>query len=218
MISAELLLSMNTWWMLNSTTLSMITSGSSWGCLMLRSSLYEKTISSSSFLGIFIVGRLEWTLIISLPCAFFRDFNVPPTVSPPEIVFISPVGGLISPFSGVISWSSFYWYLWGFILLTYFCNFLCRIKVSTQSFKCPHSSIQGLWSQWNLQYLILSLLSTGVLIGFNHCREGLSLIYIKTCLIGIIRKVKLVNLGFLSESSFFFPAVYLTLHVSFFLS
>ena len=66
--------------------------------------------------------------------------------------------------------------------------------------------------------MLLSLLSIGVLIGFGHYREGLSLICIRTCLIGIIRGVKLVNLGFLSKSSFFFPVVCLTLHVSFFLS
>ena len=41
---------------------------------------------------------------------------------------------------------------------------------------------------------------------------------IRTCSIGIIRGVKLVNLGFLSRSSFFFPVVYPTFCVSFFLS
>ena len=73
------------------------------------------------------------------------------------------------------------------------------------------------WSWWNLQYLLLSLLSTGVLIGFGHYGEGSSLICIRTCLIGIIRGVKLMNLGFLSRSSFFFPMVCPTLRVSFFL-
>ena len=71
---------------------------------------------------------------------------------------------------------------------------------------------------WNLQYLLLSLLSAGVLISFGHCSEGSSLICIRTCTIGIIRGVKLVNFGFPSGSSFFFPAVYPTLRVSFFLS
>ena len=88
-------------------------------------------ISGSSFFGIFIGGSREWTLFISLPCAFFRDFNIRPTVSPPEIVFISPAGGLLSLISRVLSWSSFRCYLWGSILLMYFCNFPCRIKVST---------------------------------------------------------------------------------------
>ena len=73
--------------MLNSSILSMITSGLSWGCLMPRLSLSEKIISGSLFF-----CHLHRTLFISLPCAFFRDFNVPPTVSPPEIVFISLAG------------------------------------------------------------------------------------------------------------------------------
>ena len=100
----------------------------------------------------------------------------------------------------------------------YFYNFPCKIKVSTRSFKCLHSSVQYPWSWWNLQNLLLSLLSTGVLIGFGHCKEGSSLICIKTYSIGIIRGVKLVNLGFLSRISLFFPVVYPTLRVSFFLS
>ena len=57
-----------------------------------------------------------------------------------------------------------------------------------------------------------------VLIGFGHYREGSSFICIRTYSIGIIRGVKLVNFGFLSGSSFFFPMVCPTLHVSFFLS
>ena len=100
----------------------------------------------------------------------------------------------------------------------YFCNFPCRIKVSIWSFKCLHSSVRCSWSWWNLQYLLLSLLSIGVQIGFCHCREGSSLICIRTCSIGIIRGVKLVNLGFLSGSFFFFPMVCLPLRVSLFLS
>ena len=71
---------------------------------------------------------------------------------------------------------------------------------------------------WNLQYLFLSFLSARVLIGFGHCREGSSLICIRTYLIGITRAVKLVNFGFLSESSVFFLVVCPKLHVSFFLS
>ena len=185
---------------------------------MLWLSLSEKTISGSSFFDIFIGGSCEWTLFISLPCGLFRDFNIPSIVSPLEIIFISSAGGLLSLISGVLSWSSFYWYLCGFVSLTYFCNFLCWIKVSTWSFKCLHSSIRCLWSWWNLQYLLLSFLSNGVLIGFGHCREGYSLICIKTYLISIIRGVKLVNLGFLSGSSFFFPMACPTLRVSFFLS
>ena len=205
MISAELSLSMSTWWMLNFSTLNMIISGLLWGSLMPWSSLSRKTILGFSFLGIFIGGSREWMLFISLPYAFLRDFNVPPIVIPPEIVFISLVGGLMSPISWVLSWSSFCWYLYGFVFLTYFCNFPCQIKVSTWSFKCLHLSVRCPWFWWNLQYLLLSLLSTGVLIGFGHYREGSSLICIRTCLIGIIKGVKLVNLGFLSKSSFFFP-------------
>ena len=72
MISAEHLLLISIWWMLNSSTLSMITSGSSWGFLMTRPSLSKKTISSSSFLGIFIGRSHEWTLFIFLSWPFSR--------------------------------------------------------------------------------------------------------------------------------------------------
>ena len=217
MISAELPLPMSTRWMLNSSTLSMITKGSSWGCLMPLPSLSEKIILGLSFFSIFIGGSHEWTLFISLPYTFFRDFSIPPIVSPLEIVFISPVGGLLSPTSGILSWSSFRWYLWGSVFLTYFYNSPYWIKVSTWSFKCLDSSVRCSWSWRNLQYLLLSLLFISVLIGFGHHREGSFLICIRTCSIGIIRGVKLVNLGLLSRSSFFFLVVCPTLRV-FFLS
>ena len=42
-------------------------------------------------------------LFISFPCAFFGDFKVLPTINPLEIVFISPVGGLVSSISRVLS-------------------------------------------------------------------------------------------------------------------
>ena len=142
MISTELLLSMSTRWMLNSSTLSMITSGSLWGCLILLLSLSKKTISELSFFGTFIGGSREWMLFIFLPYAFLRDFSVPLAISPLEIVFISPTGGLLSFTSRVLSWSSFRWYLWGSIFVTYFCNFPCQIKVSNWSFKCLHSLMQ----------------------------------------------------------------------------
>ena len=151
-------------------------------------SSFEKTISSSSFFGIFIEGSHELMLFISLPYAFLKDFNVPPVVSPPEIVYISPTGGLVSHISRVLSWLSFRWYLCGSIFLTYFYNFPCRIKVSTWSFKCLHSSVWCPWSWWNLHDLLLFLLSSGVLISFSHCREGSSLICIRTCSIGIIKE------------------------------
>ena len=93
MISAELPLLMSIRWMLNSSTLSMITNGSSWGYLMPWPSLSEKTISGSLFFGISIGGSHEWMLFISLSYAFFRDFNVSPIVSPLEVVFISPTRG-----------------------------------------------------------------------------------------------------------------------------
>ena len=170
---------------------------------MLRSSLSKKTILGSSFFSIFIGRSREWTLFISLPLAFFKEFSVLPAVSPPEIVFISPAGGLLSPTPWVLSWSSLRWYLWDSVFLTHFYNFPYRIKVSTWSFKCPHLLVRCPWPWWNLQYLFLSLFSTGVLIDFSHCRERSSLICIRTCLIGSIRGLKLVNFGFLSGSSFF---------------
>ena len=157
------------------------------------------------------------TIYFSL-MGFFRDFIVLHVVNPPKIIFISPIGGLLSPASRSLSLSSFRWYLQGFVFPTYFYNFPHRIKVSTWYFKCLHLSVRCPWSWWNLQYLFLSLLFAGALVGYGHCREGSSLICIKTYSIGIIRGVKLVNFGLLSRSSFFFPVVYSTLHFSLFLS
>ena len=66
---------------------------------MSQPSLFEKTISGSSFLGIFTGGSREWKLFISFSWALFRDFSVLHAVNPPEIIFISPAGGLLSPAS-----------------------------------------------------------------------------------------------------------------------
>ena len=72
MMSVELPLSISTRWMLNSFTLSMITNGSSWGCLMSQLSLSKKMILSSSLLGIFTGGIREWTLFIFFLMGFFQ--------------------------------------------------------------------------------------------------------------------------------------------------
>ena len=66
--------------MLNSSTLSMITSGSSWGCLIPQQSLSKKTILGSSFFGTFIGESHKWMLFISLPCAFV-ELEFPPGLS-----------------------------------------------------------------------------------------------------------------------------------------
>ena len=135
-------MSISTWLMLNSSTLSMINSGSLWGYLKPQLSLTKKTMLGSSLVGIFIERSRKWTLFISLPCAILKDFSILPTVCPLEIVFISPAGGLLSPTFRILSWSSFRWYLWGSVFLMYFCNFPYRIKVSSLSFKCLHSSVR----------------------------------------------------------------------------
>ena len=76
-------------------------------------SLSKKMISGSSFLGIFTGRSCEMTLFISLSWASFRDFSILLAVNPPKIVFISSIGGLLSPASWSLSLSSFHWYLWG---------------------------------------------------------------------------------------------------------
>ena len=145
MISAELLLSTNTQWMLNSSILSIITTRSSWGCLMSQASFSKKIMSSSLLRGIFKDENHEWTLFTSLAYAFFSVLKDPPVTSPLVIILISPTGAFLPSVSYSLSFSSFCCCLYGSIFCTNFCNFPCRIKVSTWSFKCLHSLV---WSPW----------------------------------------------------------------------
>ena len=145
MISAELLLSTNTQWMLNSSILSIITTGPSWGCLMSQASFSKKIISSSLLHGIFNDEHHEWTLFTSLAYAFFSVLEDPPVTSPPVIILISPTGAFFPSVSYSLSFSSFYCCLYGSIFCTNFYCFLCRIRVFTWSFKCLHSLV---WSPW----------------------------------------------------------------------
>ena len=145
------------------------------------------------------------TLLTSLAYAFFSDLEDPPATNSLEIILISPMGALLPPVSGSLSFSSFRCLLYGSVLHTNFCNFPWRINVSTWSFKCLHSLVQCLWSWWNLQYLLLSLTSAGVWMGLGHYRDGSSFICINTCSIGITRGVKLVNLGLQFGRFFFCP-------------
>ena len=69
-----------------------------------------------------------------------------------------------------------------------------------------------------LQYLLLSLTSARAWIGLGHSREDPSFICVNTCLIGITRGVKLVNLGHRSRRFFFLSNACLIPRVSFFLS
>ena len=183
MVFAELPLSINTWCMLNSSILSIITSGLSWGCLTPWASFSEKTMFGSLYLDIFQGGNRECTLFASRACAFFSDLEDPPTTNPPKIIIISPMGALLPPISGSFSFSSLYCLLYDSILRTNFCNFPWRIKVSTWSFRCLHLSMRCPWSWWNLPYLLLSLTSVGAWIGLAHCDWFLHLFFFQSSLL-----------------------------------
>ena len=92
------------------------------------------------------------------------------------------------------------------------------MSVSTWSFRCLHSSVRWSWSWWNLQYLLLSLTFVGTWMGLSHCRASSSFICINTCLIGITRGVKLVNLGLRFGRFFSLSNACPVPHVSFVLS
>ena len=94
---AKLPLFISTRCMLNSSILNIITSGSSWGCLMPRASFLENMIFGSLYLDIFEGGNCECMLFMSLAYAFFSDLEDPYVTNPPEIILISPMGALLPP-------------------------------------------------------------------------------------------------------------------------
>ena len=107
-MSAELPLSISTLQVLNSSMASIMTRGSSWGCLIPFTSCSEKTMSSFSMRGCFAIGWLTWTLFTCLYTTFLRDLYDPPKTGPLVIVLITPTMGLR------LSRSSSLWSLVGF--------------------------------------------------------------------------------------------------------
>ena len=106
MLFVELPLSISTQWILNSSILSIITCGSSWGCLTPQASISEKTMSDSLHLGIFEGENREWTLFTSLVYAFFSDLEDPPTTNPLKIILISPMRAFLPLVSSSLFFSS----------------------------------------------------------------------------------------------------------------
>ena len=89
MMFVELPLSTRTLLVLNPSIISMMTSGSSWGCFTPLASSFEKHISWFVLL-CFRGGRL-WTLFTCLWRDFLRDLNDPHVDGSPMMIFISPV-------------------------------------------------------------------------------------------------------------------------------
>ena len=90
MIYVELPLSTNTLLVLNPFIANMMTSGSSYGCLIPLASHSEKVMSSSPERQYFTKGCLMWTLLICLWNALFKDFYDPLVTSLLVIILISP--------------------------------------------------------------------------------------------------------------------------------
>ena len=93
MMSTELPLSTRTHLVLKPFIMSMITKGSSYGCVSPWASLSEKTMSKFSFLRC-LDGRIAWMLFTYLCFDFLKDLNDPPVVGPSLIILISPIVSL----------------------------------------------------------------------------------------------------------------------------
>ena len=89
-MSAEFLLSTQTLLVLYPSMVSMITRGSSCGCLTPLASHSEKTMSSSLERWYLAIGCFIWTLLTCLWTAFLKDLYDAHTTDPSVIVFISP--------------------------------------------------------------------------------------------------------------------------------
>ena len=89
--SAELPLSTKTLWVLYPSIGSMITRGSSCGCLIPFACRSEKTMMSFQVWWCLAIGCLTRTLLTCLWNAFLKDLYDPPTTSPLVIILISPI-------------------------------------------------------------------------------------------------------------------------------
>ena len=143
-MSAELPLSIRTLLVLNPSIRIMITRGSLWGYFTPLASSSEKHMSW--LIRLCFSGGRPCTLFTCLWYDFLREWNKPPMVGPPVIVFISP-----SAVCGRgCEWSSslrkppcwpFCPYLAESPFFTYCCNFPLRISSSICSFRSLQSSV-----------------------------------------------------------------------------
>ena len=94
MISAELLLSTRTLWIVLLATMVFIPSGSSWGCWQPSMSKSEKVmvVSSGGSLDTIYTSKVSPDLMLR-KWAFLAELDSPPPANPPEITWISPKGG-----------------------------------------------------------------------------------------------------------------------------
>ena len=94
MISAELLLSTRTLWIVLLSTMVFITSGLSWGCRQPSMSKSEKVmvVSSRGSLDTVYTSKVSPDLMLR-KWAFLAELDSPPPANPPEITWISPKGG-----------------------------------------------------------------------------------------------------------------------------
>ena len=143
-MSAELPLSTRILLVLNPSIITIMTRGSSWGCFTPLASSSEKHMSWFVHL-CFVSGR-PCTLFTYLWYDFLREWNEPPVVGPPVIVFISPSAVCGRGYE----WSSslrkpacwpFCPYLAESLFFTYCCNFPLHISSSICSFKSLQSSV-----------------------------------------------------------------------------
>ena len=94
MMSAEILLSIRTLWIVLLATMDFITSGSSWGC-------WQPSMSKSeNVMVVFSRGSLDTVCTYKVSpdmmlrkCAFLAELDSPPPANPLEITWISPKGG-----------------------------------------------------------------------------------------------------------------------------
>ena len=93
MMSAELLLSTRTLWIVLLATMAFITSGSSWGCWQPSMSKSKKVIvvSSRGSLDIICTSKVSPDLMLC-KWVFLAELDSPPPANPPEITWISPKG------------------------------------------------------------------------------------------------------------------------------
>ena len=92
-ISAELLLSTRTRWIVLLAITTLITSGSSWGCWHPSISEFEKVmvVSSRGSLDTACTSNISPVLVLR-KCAFLAELDSPPPVNPSKITWISPKG------------------------------------------------------------------------------------------------------------------------------
>jgi len=145
-MSAELLLSIRTFLVLNPSTMIVMTNESSWGCFIPRASSSEKYMSWFVRL-YFRRGRL-WTLFTCLRYDFLGDLNDPPVDGPPIMVFISPTAlcGRGGSWSSSLLEPSCWSFLLSLYLLEspifkYFCSFPFRMSSSIYSFRSRQSFV-----------------------------------------------------------------------------